>query len=470
VPLAERTYTRIDVCTVTLTVTDRHNASSTATVAVTVVNVPPRAGIRIITLGDPISVSEDYHLELPGVGNDTPTDRPRLKYMWDFGDGTGSEWSSSGYATHQFIRAGNYTAVLSVKDPAGAVATASLLIEVYNAIPTCEVLSPRQAEASFDEDAEVHFRGSADDTPTDLDTLQYMWDFGDGNATAWGPLSTATATHVYTRSGTYAAALSARDDDGAEGRAAVDVTVRNLPPTASIVRPGQAVTVNEDTKVAFEGMGSDTPSDQATLGYWWDLDGALPTRGTSVEYAFNSSGKYRVTFTVNDPEGEIATAVVIVTVVNLPPEATAELSPLAIRTGGVVNFSCTVSDTPSDQGTLKVHWEFGDGGTSAARAGNHTYAATGNYTVTLTVMDNDDESVTRTFKVRVDAPLVIPPVDRHEPGVTGQDMGRTIAFGLAIAVTVIVIVVLGLWSRRRATASEASTGVATAGGDGGNAA
>jgi len=72
--------------------------------------------------------------------------------------------------------------------------------------------------------------------------------------------------------------------------------------------------------------------------------------------------------------------------------------------------------------------------------------------------------------VRVDAPLVIPPVDRHEPGVTGQDMGRTIAFGLAIAVTVIVIVVLGLWSRRRATASEASTGVATAGGDGGNAA
>jgi PKD repeat protein len=466
VPLAEHTYTRPGAYTVALTVTDRHGASSTATVSVTVVNVPPIAGIRIITLGDPISVSEDEHFELPGVGNDTPTDRQRLKYMWDFGDGTGSEWSSSGYATHQYIKAGNFTPVLTVKDPAGAVAKAWIDIEVYNVVPTCEVLSPHQAEASFDEDAEVQFRGSADDTPTDLDTLQYMWDFGDGDATAWGPLSTATAVHVYPRSSTYIAAIHAKDDDGVVGSAEVTVTVRNLPPTASIVRPGEAVTVNEDTAVAFEGMGSDTPSDQAGLGYWWDLDGALPIRGTSAEYAFNSSGKHRVTFTVNDPEGEVATAVVVVTVVNLLPEATAELSPLEIRTGGVVNFSCTVSDTPSDQGTLKVRWEFGDGGAAYIAKGNHTYAAAGNYTVTMTVTDNGGESATRTFKVRVDAPPVIPPVDVDEPGVTSRDMGRTVAIGLAIVAAVVVIVVLVLWSRRRAAPTTTATEISTGAGEG----
>ena len=466
VPLAERTYTRIGAYTVTLTVTDRHGANSTATMVVTVVNVPPIAGIRIFTTGDPIWIVEDEHFELPGVGNDTPTDRPRLKYMWDFGDGTGSDWSSSGHASHAYIRAGNYTVVLSVKDPAGAISTAIFNLGVLNVPPACEVLSPRQEEASFDEDAEVHFRGSADDTPTDLDTLQYMWDFGDGDATAWGPLSTATAVHVYPRSGTYIAAIHAKDDDGVVGSAKVIVTVRNLPPTASIVRPGEAVTVNEDTAVAFEGMGSDTPSDQAGLGYWWDLDGSSPIRGTTAEYMFTSSGKHRVTFTVNDPEGEVATAVVTVTVVNLPPEATAEVSPLAIRTGGVVNFSCTVSDTPSDEGTLKVRWEFGDGGASAATKGNHTYATAGNYTVTMTVTDNNDMSATRTFTVRVEAPPVIPPVNGDGTGVPDKVLGRPVAIGLEIVAAVVVIVVLALWGRRRAAASDASTGVATEGGDG----
>ena len=470
-PLAERTYTRLGAYTVVLTVTDRHNASSTVTVSVTVVNVPPKAGVKRITAppGEPIHAIEDEHIELPGVGNDTPTDRPRLKYMWDFGDGEGSEWASSGYATHQYIRAGNYTAVLSVKDPAGAVTTASVLVEVANVPPTCEVLSPRQAEAAFDEDAEVHFRGSAEDTPTDLDTLQYMWDFGDGDATAWGPLSTATAVHVYTRSGTYIAAIHAKDDDGVVGSAEVTVTVRNLPPTASIVRPGEAVTVNEDMKVAFEGMGSDTPSDQATLGYWWDLDGALPIRGTSAEYAFNSSGKHRVTLTVNDPEGEIATAVVIVTVVNLPPEAIAEVSPLAIQKGGVVNFSCTVSDTPSDQGSLKVHWQFGDGGASYLLKGNHTYEASGNYTVTLTVTDHGSESATRTFTVRVEAPpAIIPPVDGGGHSAPSKTPGRTVLIGLAIATAVVAIAVLVLWGRRRASAADATTGIATGVGGGGD--
>ena len=465
-PLAERTYTRPGAYTVALTVTDRHNASSTATLDIAVVNVPPTAGIRIFTTGDPLWVSEDEHLELPGKGNDTPTDRQRLKYMWDFGDGTGSEWSSSGYATHQYTRAGNYTPVLTVRDPAGAVATASIDIAVYNVVPTCEVLSPRQAEASFDEDAEVRFRGGADDTPTDLDALQYMWDFGDGNATAWGPLSMAAATHAYARSGTYTAALSARDDDGAVGRAVVDVAVRNLPPTASIVRPGEAVTVNEDTAVAFEGMGSDTPSDQATLGYWWDLDGILPVRGTGAEYMFTSSGKHTVTFTVNDPEGEVAAAVVIVTVVNLPPEVTAEVSPLEIGTGGVVNFSCSASDTPSDQGGLRIRWEFGDGGASSAPDGNHTYADAGNYTATVTVRDNDNESATRTFTVQVLAPPVVPPTGGGEPGVVSKVLGRNAVVGLAVVAAAVVIVVLVLRGRRRAAASEASTGVATAGGDG----
>ena len=49
-------------------------------------------------------------------------------------------------------------------------------------------------------------------------------------------------------------------------------------------------------------------------------------------------------------------------------------------------------DSDPDGDPVTVLWDFGDGGTSSERNPSHTYSAPGNYTVTLTV--EDDQSAT----------------------------------------------------------------------------
>ncbi len=72
---------------------------------------------------------------------------------------------------------------------------------------------------------------------------------------------------------------------------------------------------------------------------------------------------------------------------NQAPNANAN-GPYSGTAGVAVSFSSAGSNDPD--GSIASHaWEFGDGGTSTAANPSHTYAAAGNYTVTLTVTDND---------------------------------------------------------------------------------
>jgi uncharacterized repeat protein (TIGR01451 family) len=93
-----------------------------------------------------------------------------------------------------------------------------------------------------------------------------------------------------------------------------------------------------------------------------------------------------------------------------------------VMIGGAVNASATFVDQPGD--THRATWDWGDGNTSDGKvvepgivlepgietyfaSGEHTYNATGAYTVTLTVSDNRDQSVESTFQLVVYEPRAI---------------------------------------------------------------
>jgi len=74
------------------------------------------------------------------------------------------------------------------------------------------------------------------------------------------------------------------------------------------------------------------------------------------------------------------------------------------------NFTSTSSDP--DGSIASYSWTFGDGGTSTLQNPSHTYAAGGNYTVTLRVTDNRGAQSTTTSKtVTVTAPNQAPVVN-----------------------------------------------------------
>lgn len=82
-------------------------------------------------------------------------------------------------------------------------------------------------------------------------------------------------------------------------------------------------------------------------------------------------------------------------------------SPVASFTYGCTDLTCSFTDTStdSDGGWISAWvWAFDDGGTSTVGTPDHTYAAGGTYTVTLTVTDNRGATGTTSQSVTVTAP------------------------------------------------------------------
>jgi PKD repeat protein len=80
--------------------------------------------------------------------------------------------------------------------------------------------------------------------------------------------------------------------------------------------------------------------------------------------------------------------------------------PTASFTTSIVDLQVTFTDTSGDtDGNIDSwSWNFGDGGLSSAQHPVHTYAADGNYTVTLTVTDNSGDSDSTSQLVTVSSP------------------------------------------------------------------
>jgi PKD repeat protein len=80
-------------------------------------------------------------------------------------------------------------------------------------------------------------------------------------------------------------------------------------------------------------------------------------------------------------------------------------APVANFTSSCTDLVCTFTDLSSDaDGTVaNLAWDFGDDGSGSGAAPQHTYAAAGDYLVTLTAKDNDDAETSKAQHVIVTA-------------------------------------------------------------------
>lgn len=110
-------------------IADPKTDTGTVTITVTPVNDAP-----VADAGGPYSGDEDSPIEFTGSGTDVD-EGDTLTYSWDFGDGTeATPFSSNPNATHIYANDGTYTAMLTVKDSAGAIGTRRVTVTV-NDIP-----------------------------------------------------------------------------------------------------------------------------------------------------------------------------------------------------------------------------------------------------------------------------------------------------------------------------------------------
>ncbi|HEY2924638.1 MAG TPA: PKD domain-containing protein [Candidatus Eisenbacteria bacterium] len=118
--------------------------------------------------------------------------------------------------------------------------------------------------------------------------------------------------------------------------------------------------------------------------------GATSDSTAELHWTPNSSdaGSHPMTITVTDGVASTpANFTVNVTSTNNPPTADPG-GPYGGVTGQPLTFNGTGSSDPDAGQTLTFSWNFGDGGSGSGPTPSHTYAAEGNFIVSLTVTDD----------------------------------------------------------------------------------
>jgi len=361
--------------TVTLTVTDDDGATAIATAAKTVLN---RAPVAIFTTS--VTTALTGQVVYFDASDSYDPDGAIVGYFWDFGDGT----NATGVTTqHAYSDDGTYVITLTITDDDGATGVATATIQVLNRSPV----------AIFTESAETVYTGetvtfnASDSHDPDGTIVGYFWDFGDDtNATGM------TVTHAYAEDGSYTVTLTVTDDDGATDTTTATTTVSNRPPVAIFTESAETVLIYE--VIYFNASDSYDP-DGTIVGYFWDFGDGTNATSVTTEHAYSSSGVYTVTLTVMDNDGATGTATATKTVEVTPPVAVFTESAETVLTGEVIYFNA--SDSYDPDGTIVGYfWDFGDGTNTTGVTTQHAYADDGNYTVTLTVTDNDGATDTAT--------------------------------------------------------------------------
>jgi len=225
----------------------------------------------------------------------------------------------------------------------------------------------------------------------------YNFSYGDGANTGW--VLTPVVTHSYTKDGTYTTSLTVRDSDGAESlKATMPVKVLNRPPMAKpSCDPCRALTL---VPIKFFSNASDP---DGIVSVQWSLGDGNATNAMYPVHAYAKAGTYTIRLTVQDDDKVSATYELSVIIDNRAPS----VSILADPSKGDIQteFTFTANTTDLD-GTIKDYeWDLGDGSLASTIMATHTYKRPGNYTVRLTVRDDDgSEARALTYVNIIDEP------------------------------------------------------------------
>lgn len=321
----------------------------------------------------------------------TDADYDQLTYHWDLGDGT---YSGSRTAQHNYDQAGEYQVALYIEDCFGAKSeTVYYDITVYNQ-PFADAGGPY----SVFEGTPLTLYGSSSsglDNGYDYPCL-YQWDLdGDGNfddasdpivSFPWWEDDFEQTVGLEVR----------REDSWQTYEDYTTVTVLNVAPAVSL---SGGATINEGDIFTGAGTFTDPGTDSwtATADYG-DGSGEFPVslntdKTFSLERPYPDDGIFTIMVAITDDDGGTGIAGTDVTVLNVAPEVNA-----GGDRNGLSGDTCEVYALFTDPGLADSHHAtiiWGDGTTSEPDASSgtvndsHVYLAPGEYTVTVTVTDDD---------------------------------------------------------------------------------
>lgn len=211
--------------------------------------------------------------------------------------------------------------------------------------------------------------------PSEGRLVDFLWDFGDGTQG-----SGLTVQHAYTQPGVYRITLRVVDSRGREAKA-----TRLL----RVVPSGLAAdfTWSPDEPTVLDVVQFTDLSQGEIVSWTWDFGDGVTSSEPNPQHQYEAKGTYTVTLTVADAFGNSHTKEKLLTVVNAPPVAEPN-GPYQGALYQAILFSAKSSYDPDGE-IAEYLWDFGDGGTARGETVAHVYQKPGQYTVCLTVVDDE---------------------------------------------------------------------------------
>jgi len=355
-------YNAVGNYTVSLTVTTTTGCTITKTIPDGIlVGTPPIVNFT----ASPMDACASETFSFNGQAATTPG--AVVTWLWDFGDGGGSDIQNP---THKFEEFGDLTVTLTVRNN-GCANSFSQVIHV------------RPPVASFDytvscSDRSVTFTNESS-VDRSLAPLTYKWEMGDPANTEFltenlpGPFS-------YPGPGTYNVKLVVTNGTCVDS---ITKPVVIVPPqladfsiSKNPVCKGERFTLSAINSVAAN-----------ISNYEWTVERAkLTSYNRSVSYLIPREGTYDVSLTITDLNGCTDTKTVADFITITGP--TANFTPATA--GGCQNKTVTFNDlSTSSNPIVSWEWNFGDGMQQIFTAPpfTHTYSTTGRFDVSLKVTD-----------------------------------------------------------------------------------
>ena len=198
-----------------------------------------------------------------------------------------------------------------VTDTGGLTATKAFRVAVgsVNDAPTLQIIKP---QSTFVEGAVVDVLATSFDIEND--PLTFNLNFGDGTIINGNVINNqVVASHIYRKVGIYTLTLAVTDTGGLTDTKTVQVTI--IPFSVNIIadktKGDEPLIVNFDASV----NGGNTP-----LSFEWDFnnDGTIDSKIKNPTAVFRENGKFTVTLTVTDADGDKAKATQVIIVEKAP--------------------------------------------------------------------------------------------------------------------------------------------------------
>ena len=431
--------------TVKVTFTDTKGESDSEEWEVTV-NIDP--SVSIVSPSSPVSIYSGNSQTFTASASDS--DNNLKSYEW-FVDGTSEDdhtWlilptgPKEESFTHTFSTAGTYKVKVTFTDAVGDSDSEEWTVNVRDpASPSVSRVSPSSSSVDLETGNSQTFRASAEDDDDDLSKWKweakrdrigpdFVYTPGEQSFDT-SPTGSVTKDFSYTFStaGDWTVKVTFTDSEGETGSAEWAVTV-NIAPSVSIVSPSSPVSIYSGNSQTFTASASD--SDNNLKRYEWFVDGTsedehtwlltLPTGTVTEDYThtFSTAGTYtvKVTFTdsdgagasvswevnVEDPNGGTSTAP-SVSIVS-PSSSSVEL-----ETGGSQTFTAHATDPDNNLKSYEwfvngisrddYTWQLSLPDEPVDAEFSHRFLTAGNYSVTATFTDDDGQSESVTWDVKV---------------------------------------------------------------------